>query len=86
MLYLVSFRFKIFKHSSFLYDIIGKLLPFHIAITININLVEKVSQISDKRNITIGSVNLPELEMLFSSNNKLLKIELIIFSKEFLLE
>lgn len=45
MLDLIRFRLEIFQNSSFLNDIIGKLFPLHIPITVNINFIEQVGEI-----------------------------------------
>lgn len=41
MFNLVSFTFQILQNSSFFNNIVGKLIPFHVTIPINIDLVEK---------------------------------------------
>ncbi len=58
---LISFRLEVFQDSGFLNDIIGKLFPLHIPITIDINLIEQIGQIPDKRNVPIGSIYKPKL-------------------------
>jgi hypothetical protein len=68
---LISFAFEIFKYSSFFNDIISELIPLHVTITININLIEQISKISDQSNISIWTTYLPKLEMFFGNNYEL---------------
>jgi hypothetical protein len=86
MFNLISFGLEILQYSSFFNDVIGKLFPLHIAITIDIDLIEQVSQVPDKGNITIGGIDLPELEMFFGDDNELFEVELIVFGEELFFE
>jgi hypothetical protein len=83
---LISFRLEILQYSCFFNDIISKLFPLHIAIAIDVDLIEKISQVPNKGNIAIGGIDLPEFEMFFGNNNELFKVELIVFGKELFFE
>jgi hypothetical protein len=83
---LISFRLEILQYSSFFNDIIGKLFPLHIAIAVDVDLIEKISQVPNKGNIAIGGIDLPEFEMFFGNNDELFKVELVVFGEELFFE
>ncbi len=83
---LICFGFEIFEDSGLFDDIIGELLPFHIAISVDVNFIEQVSQVSNKRDVPVGGIDLPEFEVFFGDHNKLFEIKLIVFSQELLLK
>jgi hypothetical protein len=42
---LIVFAFEVFKNGGLLYNIVGELLPFHVSVAIDIDLIEEVRQI-----------------------------------------
>jgi hypothetical protein len=39
---LVGFMFEIFEYCCFLYDVIGELLPLHVVIAVDVDLVKEI--------------------------------------------
>jgi len=71
----VVFAFEIFEDCSFLYDVVGELFPLHVTIAIYVDLIEQISQISDKSFLAIGQLNLPEPKMFGCDRDELVKGE-----------
>ena len=83
---LVGFTFEIFKNSGLFDDVVGKLLPLHVAVAVDVDFVEKEGQISHKCDFSIRDVHLPEFEVLFGDADELLEVELVVPFDEFLFE
>jgi hypothetical protein len=79
MLDLIGLGLEILEDSRLLNDIVGKLIPLHIAIAININLIKQVSQVPHQGNFPIGHPNLPKLQMFLRDDDKLLEVEGVLF-------
>jgi hypothetical protein len=43
---LLCFRFEIFQNCGLFDNIVGELLPLHVAITVDIDLIKQLSQVS----------------------------------------
>lgn len=61
---LIIFGFQVLENSGLLNDVIGKFLPLHISISVDVDLIEEVSQVPNKSSLSIGEFNLPEPEVL----------------------
>lgn len=80
------FTFQVFEDCGFFNNIIGKLFPFHISVSIDINFIKELGQKSFKGLVSIGHLGLPEFEVPFGDRNKLLQLQFAIIFFELLFE
>lgn len=79
MLDLIIFALEILQHSRLFDYIIGKFLPFHISIPIDIYFPKERCEISHQSCLAVRQVDLPELEMTTCDSDKLWEGEIIPF-------
>lgn len=51
---LIVFAFKVLEHCSFFDNIVGKLIPLHISVPIDVDLIEEIGQISYEAGLAVG--------------------------------
>lgn len=78
MLNLIGLALEIFKYCGFLDDVVGELVPLHVVVAVDIDLIEEKGEVAHEGDFTIRYVILPELEVLFGDHNKLIEFELIV--------
>jgi hypothetical protein len=71
---LIRLTFQVFQNCGFLDNVVGKLFPLHISVSIDIDLIKQICQVPYQRNISIRRIYFPELEMPFGNDNKFLQI------------
>lgn len=86
MLNLIGLALEIFKYCGFLDDVVGELVPLHVVVAVDIDLIEEKGEVAHEGDFTIRYVILPELEVLFGDHNKLIEFELIVPQDELLLQ
>lgn len=75
---LVIFAFQIFKDCGLLDDVVGEFLPFHVSISIYIDLVKQISQIAYQPHLSVGQIDLPETQMFGCDCDELLQHEHVV--------
>lgn len=86
MLYLIIFIFKVLENCGLLNNIVSKLLPFHVSVPVNIDLVEEVGKIADQSFLTVRQLDLPKLEVFTCNSNKLWEIQFVVLELKLFLE
>jgi hypothetical protein len=86
MLDLVIFAFEIFQDCRLLDNIISKLVPFHVSVAVDVNLLEEIGEIANKPSLSIRKLYLPKFEVFSSDIDKLWQIKGKILALELFLE
>lgn len=63
MLDFVIFALEVLEYGGLFDDVVGELLPLHIAISIDVYLLEEVGQVAHQPCLAIGQFHLPKLEV-----------------------
>jgi hypothetical protein len=86
MLDFIVFALEVLQDCGLLYDVVSKLLPFHIAISIDIDLLEQIGEVSNQSGLAVRQVHLPKFEMPPRNVDELRKRESILLALELLFE
>lgn len=71
MFNLIVFTFEVLQDRRLFNYIVGKFLPLHISVSIDIDLFEEICEVSNEPSLSVGQVDLPELKVSLSDINEL---------------
>jgi hypothetical protein len=83
---LVILTLEILEDGGLLDNVIGELLPLHIAIAVDVYLLEEVGQISYQSGLTIGQLHLPKLKVSAGDVDELWQVKKIVLACKLFLE